>query len=210
MLLRNEASGGPSLPLLKRMPFGGTQSGMGRLPEEEPSEAGAELAEQLLALKRALSDGRASAEARLARALSLVEGVGCSAGAQRCPATGGLAPWQIRKVSMHIAQNIDGPLRNGELAAVARLTTSHFSRAFRASVGIPPHEYVIQRRIERAKALMLSTDTPLGQIALDCGLSDQAHLSRLFVRLVGESPRSWRRNRQEGWNQAPADLRATA
>jgi AraC-like DNA-binding protein len=54
---------------------------------------------------------------------------------------------------------------------------------------------VIRRRVERAQGLMLSTDAPLSAIALDCGLADQAHLSRLFRRIVGESPRAWRRAR---------------
>jgi len=75
------------------------------------------------------------------------------------------------------------------------LSPCHFSRVFRDSFGCSPLEYVTRRRMEHAQGLMLSTDAPLSQIALDCGLADQAHFSRLFRRFVGETPRSWRRAR---------------
>jgi AraC-like DNA-binding protein len=109
--------------------------------------------------------------------------------------TGGLAPWQIRKVTSHIEANLDKSIKSGDLAALLDLNPSHFSRAFRVSFGNSPLEYVIRRRMERAQGLMLSTDAPLSQIALECGLADQAHFSRLFRRIAGESPRAWRRAR---------------
>jgi transcriptional regulator GlxA family with amidase domain len=107
----------------------------------------------------------------------------------------GLAPWQVRRVLAHIDANLSTPIRNEDLAAVARLSTSHFNVAFRNSVGESPHEYVIRRRVERAQGLMLSTDKPLSDIAAECGLADQPHLTRLFRRIVGESPAAWRRAR---------------
>jgi transcriptional regulator GlxA family with amidase domain len=110
-------------------------------------------------------------------------------------ARGGLAPWQVRKVTSYIDANLDQTIRNDDLAAIVRLNASHFGRAFRNSFGEPPHEYVIRRRVERAQGLMLSTRASLSSIALDCGLADQAHLSRLFRRVVGETPRAWRRAR---------------
>ena len=91
-------------------------------------------------------------------------------------------------MTSHIEAHLDRPIRNEDVAAIVRLNPSHFGRAFRNSFGEPPHEYVIRRRIERAQGLMLSTDAPLSEIALDCGLADQAHLSRLFRRLVGKLP----------------------
>jgi AraC family transcriptional regulator len=100
-------------------------------------------------------------------------------------------------VTSHIEAHLDRPIRNEDLAALVRLNPSHFGRAFRNSFGEPPHEYLIRRRVERAQGLMLSSDAPLSEIALDCGLADQAHLSRLFRRLVGETPRAWRRARIE-------------
>jgi AraC-like DNA-binding protein len=123
---------------------------------------------------------------------------------------GGLAPWQMRKVTSHIETNLDTSIRSGDLAALLRLTPCHFSRAFRNSFGHSPLEYVIRRRMERAQGLMLSTDAPLSQIALECGLADQAHFSRLFRRIVGESPRAWRRARvNAGTGYQLADVSAT-
>jgi transcriptional regulator GlxA family with amidase domain len=98
-------------------------------------------------------------------------------------------------VTSHVETHLDQPIRNEELAALVRLNPSHFGRAFRNSFGEPPHEYVIRRRVERAQGLMLSTDASLSAIALNCGLADQSHLTRLFRRFAGESPRAWRRAR---------------
>ncbi|WP_407676446.1 helix-turn-helix domain-containing protein [Povalibacter uvarum] len=98
-------------------------------------------------------------------------------------------------MTSHVEANLDATIRNEDLAAIARLNPSHFGRVFRNSFGVPPHEYVIRRRVERAQGLMLTTAASLSEIALDCGLADQSHLTRLFRRLVGESPRAWRRAR---------------
>ena len=106
-----------------------------------------------------------------------------------------LIAWKRRRVLDHMEANLAMPLRNRELAALVDLSEFHFSVAFRNSVGAPPHEFLIRRRIERAQQLMLSTDMPLCDIAGECGLADQAHLSRLFRKVVGESPAAWRRSR---------------
>jgi len=147
------------------------------------------------ALRSALDDERGTAEESLRRASEILEGVREMENATKEPVRGGLCPWQIRKVTSHVEAHLDRPIRNEDLAALVRLTPSHFGRAFRNSFGEPPHEYVIRRRIERAQGLMLSSDVSLSEIALDCGLADQSHLTRLFRRLVGESPRDWRRAR---------------
>ena len=107
--------------------------------------------------------------------------------------SGGLAPWQLRRVREHIAAHLAEPLPIEQLAAVARLSASHFARAFRVSVGVSPHAFIMSERIERAKRLMLETDEPIREIALSCGLADQAHLTRLFTRGEGLSPAAWRR-----------------
>ncbi|HET9662974.1 MAG TPA: AraC family transcriptional regulator [Burkholderiales bacterium] len=107
---------------------------------------------------------------------------------------GGLAPWQIRKLVALVETNLDKPIRSSDLAAAVRLTPCHFSRAFRTSFGESPSQYVMKQRIGRSKRLMLSTDSPLSQIALECGFADQAHFCRLFRRVAGDSPRAWRRS----------------
>lgn len=153
------------------------------------------MTELCTAIRSALDDERNSAEDSLRRALELLDSFGASDLPTQGESRGGLAPWQIRKVTAHIDGHLDRAIRNEELASVARLNSSHFGRAFRNSFGEPPHEYVIRRRVERAQGLMLATDASLSEIALDCGLADQSHLTRLFRRVVGESPRAWRRAR---------------
>jgi AraC family transcriptional regulator len=111
------------------------------------------------------------------------------------PIRGGLAPWQIRRVTTHIEANLDATIRINDLATLMRLSSFHFCRAFRNSFGDSPHGYVMRRRVERAQGLMLTTNASLVQIAAECGLADQAHLYKLFRRFVGESPGAWRRAR---------------
>lgn len=108
---------------------------------------------------------------------------------------GGLAPWQIRVLTAHIEAHLEQSIHGEDLAQLARLSLSHFMRAFRDSFGCPPHTFLIKRRMHRAQGLMLTTSAPLNQIALECGFSDQSHLSRLFSRLIGETPAAWRRAR---------------
>ncbi len=116
----------------------------------------------------------------------------------RARATGPrLTAWQRRRVLEHIETRLAKPLKNRELAAVLGYSEFHFNVAFRNALGHAPHEYLIRRRIERAQQLMLATDLPLCQIAAECGLADQSHLSRLFRRVVGETPAAWRKNRIE-------------
>jgi AraC-like DNA-binding protein len=109
------------------------------------------------------------------------------------PFSSGLNAWQGNRALAHIEEQLDSPLPAIELAALIELSSSHFCRAFKVRFGLPPHAYVLQRRIERAKSLMLAReDHPLAEIALTCGLSDQSHLSLVFRRFVGEAPKAWR------------------
>ena len=148
------------------------------------------------ALNETLRDDRSNAAACLQRAQAMLHSVdGTSPQPSENSARQGLAPWQVRRVLAHVEANLSTPIRNKDLAVVARLSTFHFAVAFRNSVGESPHEHIIRRRVERAQGLMLSTDKSLSDIAAECGLADQAHLTRLFRRIVGESPAAWRRAR---------------
>lgn len=109
---------------------------------------------------------------------------------------GGLAPWQAERVKRHIDKAYAGRINLDELAQMTRLSNSYFSAAFRASFGTSPHDYICRRRIEQAKHLMVHTQTPLSEIALDCGFADQSHLSRVFRRITGHTPAAWRRVRR--------------
>jgi len=110
------------------------------------------------------------------------------------PMAGGLAPAAMRRVVRFIDDNIDAALTVAALATIAGLSKSHFYRTFEASTGVSPHMFVMQRRVERAQSLISQTGEPLAEIALACGLSDQAHLTRLFRRFAGVTPGQWRRH----------------
>ena len=122
------------------------------------------------------------------------------------PAQGGLAPWQISRVTEFIGANLARAIRIQGLAAMTRLSTGHFRHAFRCSMGESPYAYVLRRRMEHAQELMLLTEDPLSQIALDCGFTDQPHLTRLFRRIVGITPAAWRRLRRVGPSLGPVPV----
>ena len=168
-----------------------------RHPPVSAQQVRSVMTELFAALRSAFNDERGTPEERLRRASAILQAVEQPRLHAHAHVPGGLAPWQVRKVTSFIETNLDldSPIRSANLASMVRLTRSHFCRAFRNSFGHSPIEYVIGRRIERAQALMLSTDTSLSQIALDCGFVDQAYFCRLFRRIVGESPGTWRRVR---------------
>jgi AraC-like DNA-binding protein len=142
-------------------------------------------------------------EAARIAALRLVAFLTPPATAETADARGGLAPWQKHKVDRYLREHLERPLRIEKLAEQIPLSVSHFCRAFKESFGTTPHMRIIRLRLELAQRLMLTTNDPLNHIALACGLADQAHLSKLFRRWVGETPSAWRR-RNLGGSQAGA------
>jgi AraC-like DNA-binding protein len=105
---------------------------------------------------------------------------------------GGLAPWQERRAKEMIAANLDGvPVK--ELARECRLSSAHFSRAFRRSVGVAPHRWLIEQRVVLSKEKLRDDGLSLSDVAMECGFSDQSHLTRVFRQAVGVSPGAWRR-----------------
>jgi AraC family transcriptional regulator len=106
---------------------------------------------------------------------------------------GGLAAWRAKRALRYVEGNLGSRMAVRDMADVAALSTSHFSRAFKQSFGCSPIAYVMTRRIERAKLMMTSTREKLLAIALACGFADQPHFNRHFARLVGMSPGLWRR-----------------
>jgi AraC-like DNA-binding protein len=105
----------------------------------------------------------------------------------------GLAPWQVNRVLEYIEGNLGSKITIGEIADCVALSRSHFSRAFKRSLGCSPVTYVAMRRVERAKLMMASTPYRLAAIAVSCGFADQAHFCRRFRHVVGLSPVLWRR-----------------
>jgi len=106
---------------------------------------------------------------------------------------GGLARWQARRALSYIEAHLESRLDVPLLAKLVSFSKSHFSRAFKQTLGLPPMTYVKMRRVEKAKTLMTSTNQQLTEIALICGFADQSHLNRSFRRVLGVSPGRWRR-----------------
>ena len=109
---------------------------------------------------------------------------------------GGLAPRALQRVREYVEEHLSENIELETLADIAGLSKWHFARAFKQSVGTPPHFYLVQRRLERAQELLAETDLPLAQIALKIGFSDQSHFSRRFRTLLGLTPRSFRRSKR--------------
>jgi AraC-like DNA-binding protein len=116
--------------------------------------------------------------------------------AVRCAARGGLAPGALRRVREVIETRLAQNFELGKLAAIAGLSDSHFSRAFKQSVGVPPYRYLVQRRIAVAMELIRQSRRSLTDIALEVGFCDQSHFTRMFSQLEGESPGAYRRRHQ--------------
>jgi AraC-like DNA-binding protein len=109
------------------------------------------------------------------------------------PVAGGLAPWQVRRAKEIFSAKLDNGVALKEVARECGLSLSYFSRAFRRSVGVPPHTWLLQHRIEVAKEKLRDRRVSVSQVALTCGFADQSHLTRVFTRMVGLSPAAWRR-----------------
>jgi AraC family transcriptional regulator len=112
---------------------------------------------------------------------------------------GGLAPWQTHRVTELLHEHLDGELRLTTLAGACGLSVSHFARSFKISFGAPVHRYLVSRRLESAKDLLLHSNKSLSDIALQAGFSDQAAFNRTFSALVGTTPGRWRRENAHMW-----------
>lgn len=107
--------------------------------------------------------------------------------------SGGLAPGVLRRVLAQIESRLDEGIPLAELAKLAGLSEGHFSRAFKRSVGLPPHRYALHRRVAAAARLLESDDQSLTDIALSLGFSDQSIFTRQFAALTGATPGAYRR-----------------
>jgi AraC family transcriptional regulator len=105
---------------------------------------------------------------------------------------GALSKRALRSVTDYVGDNLVHDLTLEELAGIAHMSPYHFSRLFKRSTGLSPHQYVVRKRVERAKELLTNTDLSLHEVALSVGFADQSHLSRYTKRLLGVSPKSLR------------------
>jgi len=104
-----------------------------------------------------------------------------------------LSPAALRRATDYVEDNLAGHLRLAELAAVANASPYHFARLFREATGTSPHRYVIGRRVERAKDLLLGTDLSVLEVARRCGFAHGSHLARHMRRLLDLTPTDLRR-----------------
>lgn len=100
---------------------------------------------------------------------------------------------QTRRVLDYIEAHLDQDLSLDVLAGAAHYSSSHFKTVFKRTLGVPVHEYVMQRRVERAKVLLQRGDLPASQVALEAGFAHQSHMARCMRRLLGVSPGMLRR-----------------
>ncbi len=112
-------------------------------------------------------------------------------GLAEAPVRAGLAPPLRERVIEFIDANLVRPVSLAELAAVAGMGVRQFCRAFRASIGDSPHQYLLNQRVERAKSL-IAAGRALSEVALDSGFADQSQLTRTFVQRVGVTPAAYR------------------
>ena len=111
------------------------------------------------------------------------------------PAIGGLGRRQERLAKEMLASRLDGGLSMSEIAEACGLSRSHFARAFRASTGHSPTQWLQAQRVDAACALMAQSSRTLAEIAAACGFADQSHLTRVFRQLKGMAPNRWRQMR---------------
>ncbi|MFD1277599.1 helix-turn-helix domain-containing protein [Streptomyces kaempferi] len=109
------------------------------------------------------------------------------------PSHSGLSDQQLDAVRDLMHDRIAEPLPVADLASAASLSSSQFTRQFRASTGHSPHQYLLGLRLERASRLLRTGSAPIGQVALECGFSHQEHLTRVMRSRLGTTPAAVRR-----------------
>jgi AraC family transcriptional regulator len=166
-------------------------------PESHPIQLVANVVELLEVAHDAFERDREAAKASISRATFILrsELERRDAVSKIGFGVGKLAGWQVLRLRTYVDSHLGDSIQVGDLSAIARRSTAHFCRAFKRTFGQTPHAYVTARRLHRAKSLMLESDEPLSAIALLCGFTDQAHLSKLFRQHTGETPGAWRRRR---------------
>jgi AraC family transcriptional regulator len=150
----------------------------------------------LMSASHELEHSQEAAKTSIHRATSLLQAQMRYDGAERQDPSQALLAWQMRRVESYIEEHLDQQILVANLSELVHLSEAHFSRAFRLAYGVPPHAYIVRRRLELAAQLMLAGREPLSEIALRCGFHDQAHLSKQFRQLTGETPAAWRRLRR--------------
>jgi transcriptional regulator GlxA family with amidase domain len=106
--------------------------------------------------------------------------------------TARLPPRAVRRAIEYMQANLAESVRLEDIAGAAGQSVFHFSRTFRHATGLAPHRYLIEARIVRVKTLLLESGQSLAAIAEEAGFSDQSHMSKVFRRLAGTTPKQFR------------------
>lgn len=122
---------------------------------------------------------------------------------RRSPRSHGLAAWQVLTAKTFLGQNLDDSRPISRAAAECGLSSGYFARMFKEVVGLPPHRWLIKKRIDAALVLLRNSDLPLSEIALECGFCEQAHMCRVFRKWLATTPAAMRKER----GNAGTDLR---
>lgn len=131
---------------------------------------------------------------------------------------GGLPASRLRRVTQYIDENLHDQLRLVELGALVHMSPYHFGRLFKRSTGVSPHRFLVQRRIDRARALLVADTTPIVEIARAVGFCSASHFTTTFRRVTGTTPSVYRRTGgqiapndrtpSKNWNPSPPGARA--
>jgi AraC family transcriptional regulator len=107
---------------------------------------------------------------------------------------GGITGRHRRIVTDYVDMHLTEAIAVAELARLVGLSESHFARAFKQTLGMAPHRFIVERRLERGKRMLADTDDSIAQIAAACGFADQAHFARAFAKAFGASPSALRKS----------------
>jgi AraC family transcriptional regulator len=118
-----------------------------------------------------------------------------------------LAKWRLRRAVEYIDAHLDAPIGLADMAFAAGLSRMHFAKQFKSATGLRPHDYLLQRRVERAQEALLNGDASVVDVALSVGFQSQPHFTTIFRRIVGMPPHAWRRS--NGWRAQDGGLTAS-
>jgi AraC-like DNA-binding protein len=99
---------------------------------------------------------------------------------------------RLRRVTEHISEHLDQDLTLAQLGAVVYMSPYHFARLFRRSTGVPPHQFVVRTRIDRAVTLLAARELSIARISRAVGFRTASHFSTVFRRVTGVTPRAYR------------------
>ena len=137
---------------------------------------------------------------------------------EACAATAGLVDGRrselpacrLRRVTQHVQENLQRELRLAELSALVHMSPYHFARLFKRSTGVPPHRFLIRRRIDEARALLAARTVPIGAIARLVGFRTPSHFTTTFRRITGMTPSAYRSGAGAGVGSPPVAVTADA